>query len=69
MTSLKRIESLPDVPTLNESGLKGFELSGVLAGVLGQDLHALGQPQQFRPQGPHLVSLCDRFIAEDGERP
>lgn len=34
LTSLKRIESLPDVPTLNESGLKGFELSGWI-GLLG----------------------------------
>ncbi|MGH8617030.1 MAG: Bug family tripartite tricarboxylate transporter substrate binding protein [Burkholderiales bacterium] len=34
LTSMKRIESLPDVPTLNESGLKGFELSGWI-GLLG----------------------------------
>ena len=26
MTTLKRIPSLPDTPTLNESGLKGFEV-------------------------------------------
>jgi len=34
LTSLKRIESLPNVPTLDESGLKGFELSGWI-GLLG----------------------------------
>ena len=34
LTSAKRIESLPDVPTLNESGLKGFDFSGWI-GLLG----------------------------------
>jgi tripartite-type tricarboxylate transporter receptor subunit TctC len=28
LTSVKRIESLPDVPTLHESGLTGFDFSG-----------------------------------------
>lgn len=34
LTSLNRIESLPDVPTLHESGVTGFELSGWI-GLLG----------------------------------
>jgi tripartite-type tricarboxylate transporter receptor subunit TctC len=34
LTSAKRIESLPDVPTLDESGVKGFDFSGWI-GLLG----------------------------------
>lgn len=34
MTSMKRVESLPDVPTLHESGVKGFDFSGWI-GLLG----------------------------------
>ncbi len=34
VTSMKRVESLPDIPTLDESGVKGFDFSGWI-GFLG----------------------------------
>jgi len=34
VTSLKRVPSLPDIPTLNEQGLKGFEV-GIWHGLYG----------------------------------
>jgi tripartite-type tricarboxylate transporter receptor subunit TctC len=34
VTSLNRVESIPDVPTLNESGVKGYDFSSWI-GLLG----------------------------------
>ena len=65
LTSMKRIESLPDVPTLHESGVKGFDFSGWI-GILGPanlprdivtQLHTQAQKAVTGPLRPRLVDL------------
>lgn len=70
VTSLERSEALPDVPTLHESGLEGFEVIqwwGVLgpAGVPDDIVDAINQ-------GVAQVQETERFrvfLAADGGRP
>ena len=57
VTSLKRMPSLPDVPTLNEQGLKGFEV-GVWHGLYGPK----GMP---KPVLDKLVAALQATVKDD----
>jgi putative tricarboxylic transport membrane protein len=57
VTSLKRVPSLPDIPTLNEQGLKGFEV-----GIW----HALYGPKGMpKPVTDKLVAALQSTVKDD----
>jgi tripartite-type tricarboxylate transporter receptor subunit TctC len=57
VTSLKRVPSLPDIPTLDEQGLKGFEV-GIWHGLYGPK----GMP---KPVLDKLVSALQDTVKDD----
>ncbi len=57
VTSLKRVPSLPEIPTLNEQGLKGFEV-GIWHGLYGPK----GMP---KPVLDKLVSALQDTVRDD----
>jgi tripartite-type tricarboxylate transporter receptor subunit TctC len=58
VTSLKRVPSLPDVPTLDEQGLKGFEV-GIWHGLYAPK----GTP---KPAVDKLVAALQQTLKDDG---
>jgi tripartite-type tricarboxylate transporter receptor subunit TctC len=58
VTSLKRVPSLPDIPTLDEQGLKGFEV-GIWHGLYGPK----GMP---KPALDKLVAALQDTVKDDG---
>jgi tripartite-type tricarboxylate transporter receptor subunit TctC len=57
VTSLKRVASLPDIPTLDEQGLKGFEV-GIWHGLYGPK----GMPKPVRRQAALQAALKDETV-------
>jgi len=64
VTTARRVESLPDIPTLDESGVKGFDFSGWIgllgpAGLPRSIVAQLGAESNRAIQGPLRKALID----------
>ena len=74
LTSSKRLESLPEIPTLHESGVKGFDFSGWIAlfgpANLPRDLVTLLNAEANKAiQGPMRRQLVDLGLGVSGGTP
>ena len=74
LTSSKRVESLPEIPTLDESGVKGFELSGWIAlfgpANLPRDIVTFLNVEANKAiQGPMRKQLVDLGLGVAGGTP